>query len=233
MIRYAFLLLAFLSVSLGNSQDECLTSHDHAFPTYGSDAHLKCWVPETATDGTPIKPGVLCKRISVEALCNTTCAKEYNLDLETGNQVKVWRCQSAAASLDCEQFIEKGDDYGLKVARLVEASPGESGKKMKNSIQIKCIKLGHCGCERKLVDGTYFQQCKKGSDVDNGDLYQGIEGGADCSVPPDDNLPPMDPNDPDFPDVTDGSDGGEGDGDAGDSGCGDGGGGQSGCGYCD
>jgi len=77
---------------------------------------------------------------------------------------------------------EEGADNDKKVQ---PAQAGETGKNMNNAVEIKCLKIGKCTCISKTIDGVLTRICLKGSDSDNGDIYQGMEGAA-CTVPADD-----------------------------------------------
>lgn len=186
-------LVAF---ALASYADESCVDTAHPFPTYGADAHLNCWVPQKDANGNPLPPHTICLRISQFATCDTNCKLELNPDPDVGDSATVWRCSSALTY--CNQWLEKGSGYDTKVHPLELAQPGKSGNKMRNAIPISCIKRGVCDCEEKKVNNQWVQVCKKGSDLDNGDLYQGIEGGAACSVP-------ADPNNPVVPPAGDGS----------------------------
>jgi hypothetical protein len=173
------------TLALASYADETCIDTAHAFPTYGADAHLNCWVPQKDANGNPIPPPTICLRISTTAACDSNCRLELDPAPEVGGSATVWRCTTALPT--CEQWLEKGSGYDTEVQPVQEAGPGETGNNMRNSIPIKCLKGGVCDCVEEDVNGVDTWVCKKRSDLDNGDLYQGIEGGAGCSIP---NPPP-------------------------------------------
>lgn len=168
------------TLAIASYADEMCVDTAHAFPTYGADPHLKCWVPKRNADGTVVPAHEICLRITQTATCTGNCEQVPNTDPDPGETLFIWRCSTALPT--CDLWQEEGADNDKKVQ---PAQAGETGKNMNNAVEIKCLKIGKCTCISKTIDGVLTRICLKGSDSDNGDIYQGMEGAA-CTVPADD-----------------------------------------------
>ena len=168
------------TLAIASFADEVCVDTAHAFPSYGPNAHLECWVPKRKADGTVVPPHEICLRITQTATCTGNCEQVPNPDPDEGETLFIWRCPTALPT--CDLWVLEGADYDKKVQPAQEAQPGETGKRMDNAVEIKCLQIGKCECKLKDVGGVPKWVCKKGADSDNGDIYQGMEGAA-CTEP--------------------------------------------------
>lgn len=90
------LVISFLAaIAFVARAGETCVDTAHAFPTYGADTHLECWVRQSLEDGTPVPSHTICKRITQAASCNTNCRQVPDPDCEVGGTLFRWRCTSS------------------------------------------------------------------------------------------------------------------------------------------